>query len=111
MAMAQRKFCTGILLFILTALWISILRVDASIHEYRMESFSQKSNAYFFHGGSEGLYASKPHQTSSSSSAEKGESFIRYFLLFSLLCFKSLSCVWVFVFIIWVLVFSYVALY
>ncbi|GLU17844.1 hypothetical protein SLE2022_341950 [Rubroshorea leprosula] len=78
MAIAQLKFCTGILLFILISSWVSVLSVVASIHEYRMESFSQKSNARFFHGGSEGLYASKPHQTSSSSSAEKGKSFIRF---------------------------------
>lgn len=62
-------------------LLVSILSVDASIHEYRVESFSPKSNAFFFHGGSEGLYASKIHQTSSSSSSsspEKGKSFIRF---------------------------------
>ncbi|GLU14864.1 hypothetical protein SLE2022_314070 [Rubroshorea leprosula] len=76
--MAQSKLCTWILLIISISLFSPIPSVDASIHEYGMESFSQKSKASFFLGGSEGLYASKPQQTSSSSSTEKGKSFIRF---------------------------------
>ncbi|KAG2691145.1 hypothetical protein I3843_09G217900 [Carya illinoinensis] len=60
--------------------------VSASIHEYRNEAFIPQSNASFFHGGSEGLYASKDHnaskdQTSSTSlnnKSLKGKSFIRF---------------------------------
>ncbi|KAL6132940.1 hypothetical protein ACLB2K_065177 [Fragaria x ananassa] len=57
-----------------------ILMVDgcnASIHEYRNEAFKPQSNAFFFHGGSEGLYASKV-VNSSSDSHVKGKSFIRF---------------------------------
>ncbi|OMO53871.1 Transmembrane receptor, eukaryota [Corchorus capsularis] len=53
-----------------------------------MEAFSPKSDAFFFHGGSEGLYASRLHEpptssSSSSSSAEtkqfyKGKSIISF---------------------------------
>ncbi|XP_062003817.1 uncharacterized protein LOC133721266 [Rosa rugosa] len=57
---------------------------NASIHEYRNEAFTPQSNAFFFHGGSEGLYASKVVDSSSSSSSSssdthvKGKSFIRF---------------------------------
>jgi hypothetical protein len=44
---------------------------DASIHEYAGGGFTPRANSFFFHGGSEGLYAS---DASSNSSA----SFIRY---------------------------------
>ncbi|KAG9443295.1 hypothetical protein H6P81_014635 [Aristolochia fimbriata] len=37
--------------------------VEASIHEYRNEAFIPKVNSFFFHGGSEGLYASKNHES------------------------------------------------
>lgn len=62
---------------------------SASIHEYGRESFIPQSDAFFFHGGSEGLYASKLRHDSSSSSSSadqssstsdkplKGKSFIR----------------------------------
>ncbi|CAB4284955.1 unnamed protein product [Prunus armeniaca] len=46
------------------------------------EAFSPQSNAFFFHGGSEGLYASKVHGSADSSSTDnhhlKGKSFIRF---------------------------------
>lgn len=58
-----------------------IIQCNASIHEYRNEAFSPQSNAFFFHGGSEGLYASKVHGSADSSSTDnhhlKGKSFIR----------------------------------
>ncbi|GJN07972.1 hypothetical protein PR202_ga25853 [Eleusine coracana subsp. coracana] len=44
---------------------------DASIHEYGGGGFKPRANSFFFHGGSEGLYAS---DASSNSSA----SFIRF---------------------------------
>lgn len=46
----------------------------ASIHEYSSEVFYPRSNSYFFHGGSEGLYASEVNISSPSS---EGKSFIR----------------------------------
>ncbi|GMH10046.1 hypothetical protein Nepgr_011887 [Nepenthes gracilis] len=57
----------------------SIDHVLASIHEYRHESFISRSNAFFFHGGSEGLYASKVQdEAASTDSPNKGRSFIRF---------------------------------
>lgn len=56
-----------------------VFRVSGSIHEYRNEAFSPQSEAFFFHGGSEGLYASKVHQSSSQDGKPlKGKSFIRF---------------------------------
>lgn len=64
-------------------LWFS--NVEASIHEYKMEAFIPKSDAFFFHGGSEGLYASKLHEPTTDSSETKqsfkGKSFIRFDLV------------------------------
>ncbi|KAG7658105.1 Lung seven transmembrane receptor-like [Arabidopsis suecica] len=54
---------------------------EGSIHEYNNEKFTAKFNARFFHGGSEGLYASKSQDLNSSSSSDnpfKGKSFIRF---------------------------------
>lgn len=39
---------------------------DASIHEYAGGGFAPRANSFFFHGGSEGLYASDLSSTSSS---------------------------------------------
>lgn len=57
-------------------------QVNASVHEYHNEGFIHRSNSYFFHGGSEGLYASnvridadKP--TSNEDKPINGKSFIR----------------------------------
>ncbi|KAK2981842.1 hypothetical protein RJ640_010359 [Escallonia rubra] len=55
----------------------SIIHVNGSIHEYQKEPFIPQSNAFFFHGGSEGLYASKAHDSSSPDKPVKGKSFIR----------------------------------
>ncbi|XP_030456117.1 uncharacterized protein LOC115677164 isoform X1 [Syzygium oleosum] len=61
--------------------------VDASVHDYFGEAFASRSNAFFFHGGSEGLHAPRsaiPPYSSSSSAAPnittgtKGKSFIRF---------------------------------
>lgn len=68
--------------FLVMIMWIcnTITGVYGSIHEYRREAFSPRSNAHFFHGGSEGLYASKRHYSNDSpENAFKGKSFIRLF--------------------------------
>ncbi|XP_051143072.1 uncharacterized protein LOC127259643 [Andrographis paniculata] len=58
--------------------------VKASIHEYKNEGFIPRINSLFFHGGSEGLYASKilePAKTPASDDNSKplnGKSFIRF---------------------------------
>lgn len=40
---------------------------DASVHEYSGGGFAPRANSFFFHGGSEGLYASDPTSNSSAS--------------------------------------------
>lgn len=63
-----------------TLLCDRFVEVGASIHEYRNDVFIPKSNAFFFHGGSEGLFASKLHDSSSPNTSDKslkGKSFIR----------------------------------
>ncbi|KAK2376256.1 Lung seven transmembrane receptor family protein [Trifolium repens] len=60
-----------------------ITLVGASIHDYQNETFIRRANSFFFHGGSEGLYASKPisfnHSLSSSQdNFPTGKSFIRF---------------------------------
>lgn len=67
----------------------AINQVGASIHEYQNQSFFRRSNSFFFHGGSEGLYASKLHvdpdkKPSTEENHLYGKSFIR-----STLCFFS----------------------
>lgn len=48
---------------------------QASIHEYSNGVFYPRSNSFFFHGGSEGLYASAVNVTSAS---HEGKSFVRF---------------------------------
>ncbi|KAL4620683.1 hypothetical protein ACB092_06G173100 [Castanea dentata] len=56
-----------------------IVQVGASIHEYQNEPFSRRSNSLFFHGGSEGLYASRVrHIPSPQDKPFIGKSFIRF---------------------------------
>lgn len=62
--------------FIITIL-IIVQKIEGSIHDYRKEKFIAQSNAYFYHGGSEGLYASK-FDDSSINNAYQGRSFIRF---------------------------------
>lgn len=64
-------FCLGFVLAV-----NHIILGSASIHEYRNDAFTNLSNAFFFHGGGEGIYAS---QRKSSGKTNKGKSFIRYF--------------------------------
>lgn len=54
-----------------------VVQVGASIHEYKNEAFIPRFNSFFFHGGSEGLYASKVHDTSEDKPLN-GKSFIRF---------------------------------
>ncbi|CAA2985931.1 transmembrane protein 87A [Olea europaea var. sylvestris] len=71
----------GFLLFLFV---VSKHGVDASIHEYKNEAFIPRFNSFFFHGGSEGLYASKilepPKMTTNDDNAKplNGKSFIRF---------------------------------
>lgn len=59
----------------------SIALVGASIHEYQNETFIHRSNSFFFHGGSEGLYASRVTSGNVTQASEdkslNGKSFIR----------------------------------
>ncbi|KAG8481418.1 hypothetical protein CXB51_026245 [Gossypium anomalum] len=77
--MKQRQFRRGrikIPMFVVcVGLFLCFSNVNASIHEYRMEAFSPKSDAFFFHGGSEGLYASKLHEPTTDASSETKPSF------------------------------------
>ncbi|KAM7499457.1 hypothetical protein LguiA_023871 [Lonicera macranthoides] len=57
------------------SLWMS--EVKGSIHEYKKEAFIPRFNSFFFHGGSEGLYASKLHPTTEDKPLN-GKSFIRF---------------------------------
>ena len=59
------------LLALALALALAGRAADASIHEYSAGGFAPRANSFFFHGGSEGLYASDPSSNSSAS-------FIRY---------------------------------
>ncbi|CAI0423772.1 unnamed protein product [Linum tenue] len=56
-------FLSGFVLFI-TIINSHLASVSASIHEYSNEGFIAQPDAFFFHGGSEGLYASKVHDSS-----------------------------------------------
>ncbi|KDP21862.1 hypothetical protein JCGZ_00649 [Jatropha curcas] len=71
------RFLIGLMLLLLSC---TIKEASASIHEYNDEAFIPRSNAFFFHGGSEGLYASKVHDSSSTSPDKpfQGKSFIRF---------------------------------
>ncbi|OAY41646.1 transmembrane protein 87B [Manihot esculenta] len=68
------RFLVGLLLLCTTR------EVSSSIHEYHNEAFIPHSDGFFFHGGSEGLYSSKVHDSSSTSPDKplQGKSFIRF---------------------------------
>ncbi|XP_071716437.1 uncharacterized protein [Rutidosis leptorrhynchoides] len=63
-----------------------IVPIECSIHEYRNDQFTPQLNAFLFHGGSEGLFTSKPninHDSPSdteinSNKPLEGKSFIRF---------------------------------
>ncbi|GER50876.1 lung seven transmembrane receptor family protein [Striga asiatica] len=77
-------------------------RVSASIHEYKNEAFTRRFNSYFFHGGSEGLYASNiidPPKTPANDDSNKplnGKSFIRVLFVGLLGDYLGVQCAWVF---------------
>ncbi|KAI3837726.1 hypothetical protein MKX03_008333 [Papaver bracteatum] len=77
-------FCFTFLIFFS---FVSV--VESSIHEYNNEPFTPQLNSFFFHGGSEGLYASKflddrttPITTTPDDQQQKppinGKSFVRF---------------------------------
>ncbi|XP_077240931.1 uncharacterized protein LOC143881621 [Tasmannia lanceolata] len=66
----------SLLLLLLLSL-SSLLRINASVHDYFGAKFSSKGNAFVLHGGSEGLYASLPNRNSSTV-AGNGDSYIRF---------------------------------
>lgn len=70
-------FIVGFVAYVIVWSDYSISLASASVHDYGNQPFTTQSNAFFFHGGSEGLYASKLHQ-SSPDKPYKGHSFIRY---------------------------------
>ncbi|XP_039173029.1 uncharacterized protein LOC104453960 [Eucalyptus grandis] len=84
---AQRRLGSFSSFFLVAAL-VSITAIDASVHDYFNEAFTSRSNAFFFHGGSEGLRAPRsaiPPSSSMTSSPNittgpKGKSFISYLL-------------------------------
>lgn len=71
-----------LLTLVLLSNWITIA-VRASIHEYRSEAFIPRYNSFFFHGGSEGLYASNvqndspKYSSDDSSNPHDEKSFVR----------------------------------
>ncbi|KAJ1381689.1 Lung seven transmembrane receptor-like [Sesbania bispinosa] len=75
------SFTISVILF-LTFTSFSITHVAASIHDYQNETFIHRANSFFFHGGSEGLYASKLTSSNTTQLSEEkslnGKSFIRF---------------------------------
>ncbi|WOH08052.1 hypothetical protein DCAR_0727489 [Daucus carota subsp. sativus] len=68
-------------MYILMIILCSNNLVSASIHYYDTQPFIPQSDAFFFHGGSEGLYASKPHPINTNdnnNNPHSGDSFIRF---------------------------------
>lgn len=70
-------FIAGIVAYVIVWSEYSISLATASVHDYGNQPFTPQLDAFFFHGGSEGLYASKLHQ-SSPDKPYKGHSFIRF---------------------------------
>lgn len=72
-------------LILLSVVWL--VRIgEGSVHEYSRNKFVRKGNAFVLHGGSEGIYASRPNHSSSPSANANanGDSFIRSILQISL---------------------------
>ncbi|KAJ8753829.1 hypothetical protein K2173_000083 [Erythroxylum novogranatense] len=78
----RAKVCPLLGFSILCAIVLNsfVTQVSASIHDYNYEAFIPQSNAFFFHGGSEGLYASEVHDSASTSPDKplKGKSLVRF---------------------------------
>ncbi|KAE9596003.1 hypothetical protein Lal_00030746 [Lupinus albus] len=70
---------TNLITIFIIILFTSITHVCASIHDYQNETFIHRSNSFFFHGGSEGLYASRvPSFNDIEDNSLNGKSFIRF---------------------------------
>ncbi|XP_039172320.1 uncharacterized protein LOC108957590 [Eucalyptus grandis] len=83
---AQRRLGFFSSFFVVAAL-VSISAIDASVHDYFNEAFTSRSNAFFFHGGNEGLHAPRSVIPPSSSmtfpnitTGPKGKSFISLYV-------------------------------
>lgn len=82
LAISKLGFLSKLTFIVVIIIFNAIEQIEGSIHDYRNEKFIPQSNAFFFHGGSEGLYASMlSDHSSSSEKSSKGRSFIRYFSL------------------------------
>ncbi|XP_024969267.1 transmembrane protein 87A-like [Cynara cardunculus var. scolymus] len=55
---------------------VRVLCIEASVHEYAGDKFTRKGNAFVLHGGSEGIYYSRPNLHQSSATAN-GDAYIR----------------------------------
>ncbi|KAK1436919.1 hypothetical protein QVD17_02703 [Tagetes erecta] len=58
-------------------LLLSVICIEASVHNYAADKFSRKGNAFVIHGGSEGIYYSHPNLNDSSASSN-GDAYIRF---------------------------------
>lgn len=58
-------------------LFVWLLCVEASVHEYAGVRFVGKGNAFVVHGGSEGIYSSHPTHNTTAAVAN-GDAFIRF---------------------------------
>lgn len=66
-------------------LFVWLLCVEASVHEYAGVRFVGKGNAFVVHGGSEGIYSSHPTHNTTAAVAN-GDAFIRWVNLFYFFC-------------------------
>lgn len=60
---------------ILAVVFHLLVRNEASVHEYAVERFTGKGNAFVVHGGSEGIYSSLSNYTTDSSTADSSIRF------------------------------------
>ncbi|KAJ0794459.1 putative transmembrane protein GPR107/GPR108 [Helianthus annuus] len=58
-------------------LFVRVLTVHASVHNYAGVKFARKGNAYVVHGGSEGIYYSHPNLNGSDASSN-GDAYIKF---------------------------------
>ncbi|KAI3737748.1 hypothetical protein L2E82_27760 [Cichorium intybus] len=58
-------------------LLLRVICIQASVHNYAGEKFTRKGNAFVVHGGSEGIYYSRPNLNESTASSN-GDAYIRF---------------------------------
>lgn len=58
-------------------LLLRVICIQASVHNYAGERFTRKGNAFVVHGGSEGIYYSRPNLNESTASSN-GDAYIRF---------------------------------